>query len=108
MSEETKAPIPEFKMPPIKVGDTVLHWIQKGLAEPVPLIVTRVGERGLSGLAFPPGVKGGIHFDGVRHRSDPVLTKDNTSGAWDYTDLHKAVLKLLSSREAFGKPPEKK
>lgn len=64
--------------------------------EPVPAIITQVGQRSVMLTVFAPDNRGGLPKDGVRHIGDPELGDhpNYEGGCWDFTDDHKRIAGL--------------
>lgn len=72
--------------------------------EPVPAIVTQVGQRSVMLTVFAPDNRGGLPKDGVRHISDPELGDhpNYEGGCWDFTPDQVLVGVLRDLVMSFG------
>ncbi len=93
-------------MPAVEIGQVVLWRYGPDHAErPVPGIVLQVGTQTLTVSLHINGFKDHKEKSGVRHASDPWLSKspEHDSGVWELTPRDKRIDALL---ESFGAPAE--
>ena len=98
--------IPDFDMPPVAVGDSVLisrgpddgHWS--------PAIVTAVSSRNISVNVSIDGFANNLPLDGVHYYDDPVIhdpihgpNRLEDSGLWRYTEATQDRFTLRSEVE---------
>jgi hypothetical protein len=91
-------------MPPVAIGPCV--WMPAPGGEPSPAFITAIGKRTVNVTVFAADTRGGFIKDGVRHASDPDLTRTVASGeagCWDFTADQKRVAHLESALGA-GEP----
>jgi hypothetical protein len=83
-----------YVMPEASVGPAV--WLPFVDGTPCAALITEVGDRAVSLTIFPEGSAVGIHRTGIRHVSDPDVSKLATAadGLWDFSDDRKLLLKL--------------
>jgi hypothetical protein len=89
-----------YKMPAANVGPCL--WFPSLKDEPMPALITSVGYNAVNLSVVGEGNRGFLPRDGVRHVSDPDVTRNPMamkSGLWDYTADQKAVQRLA---EALG------
>jgi hypothetical protein len=85
-------------MPTVSLGPCI--WMPSPYGEPSPAMITQIGKRTLNLIVFSPDSKVGHLRDGVRHASDPDLTRTVASGeagCWDYTSDQKRIFELERS-----------
>ena len=72
-----------FVMPEVCLGDPVI-WSKGGMKRAA--LVTAVGLRSVSLIAFVPGAMNGIAVDGLRHRDDPDTNEyqQEQVGTWQH------------------------
>lgn len=99
-----------YKMPTPAIGFAYWYPAKTGY-DPLPAIVTQVGNNSVNLTVWPPDNRGGLPKDGVRHISDPSVEKQAgyDQGVWDYTDdarrLQAAEASIARLMEAFGEAP---
>lgn len=101
-------------MPAARLGPCVWYASRDGL-EPVPAMITQIGQGSVMLTVFPPDNRAGLPKDGVRHVTDPVIAQypSYESGCWDYchsdmrlNDCEKRLAKIelaLAELEKQGK-----
>lgn len=100
-----------YKMPRPSIGACVWYPTKQGGLDPVPAIITQVGNNSVNLTVWPPDNRGGLPRDGVRHISDPSVEKQPgyDSGVWDYTDdvkrLNAIEAQVAELMTAFGSTP---
>lgn len=101
--EKTVDPaIKTWRMPQPTGGVVVWNAYERGrraIVNDCMAIVTRVSERSIDVVIFPPGGGGAIQKFGVRHCEDPGLssiTVPSPGGVFDLTPLEKLVRQLAS------------
>lgn len=94
--------MPDFKMPPIEVGQTVLYHIDGDkCSEPCIGHVLVVAGGNLT-LAVIRGHATRVEIaDGVMHVDDPrVKNQYNDSGAWDYTAWDRKLMEYMDGAKS--------
>lgn len=107
-----------FKMPPVKKGQMVL-WYPAGIRkeDAAAAVVTNVGHDTVCLALVVKDCPTLQPRDGVRHMTDPALTKADVqeNGGWDYTDetrenqlLQRVVQEMqVVLKDLFEGPKEK-
>lgn len=104
---EPESAADEFKAPVVAVGDTVLWYPEaKTSSDPLPAIVVRlIRNTRYIEVWLPDQHK---RKRRVRHITDPEAKRQSsvtrTDGGWDYTDLTKAIIRLLGNKAPRRKP----
>lgn len=83
---------------------SVVVWRSSAGDDPCNAVVTRPGKTGISVMLFPPESRACVPKDGVRYIGDPQnkIHTDSSSGVWDYTNEHKALMNLLAERDSYS------
>lgn len=96
--------MPEYKMPPVSVGQVVL-WFPYGDKEQgkFAALVTAVGPETVCVAVHDPQMRDHLIRDGVRHASDPRCkeAERNECGLWSYTDHDLAQMELAAELRSF-------
>ena len=87
-----------FVMPPVGLGDIVLHYVDSS-CEPQPALVVCQGTRTLSVLQFSVGFSNGRPFDGVRHKDDPDYSESGEGGFWVHTEKDRYLYDVVAAKK---------
>lgn len=95
MSKEKEAK-PGYKMPRPAIGETVIVFRDGNEKDPLPALVTKLGEVTISATALYPDDYSVHPFPSIRHVSDPSLSKPDVraNGTWDFGPTTKALADL--------------
>lgn len=92
-----------FKMPPVSLGDTVIWYPGTERRDPCAAVVTAVGSGAISLSLFPPGSRGCMPKEGVRHIDSPnAFQQFGDLGFWDLSDQAKRFNDLARKMSEYG------
>lgn len=91
MSKSNEVVSKPYKMPDVRMGDTVLWHDSLGVPPTAMAFVTAVGKDTLSLAVLGPGYHNFLVKEGVRHINHPEkdMIRHADVGVWDYTERHK-------------------